>query len=356
MRRVALPLAMLLLPRLAGAQSPAPVVRPNVIAEYPHDAQAFTQGLLSYDGWFYESTGLRGRSTVRRVDPATGRVDQVTALPDTDFGEGLALVDDRLIQLTWQENHAYVYDRATLTQAAEFSYDGEGWGLCYDGQRLVMSDGSSSLFFRNPDSFELLGSVVVTRDGTPVDQLNELECVGALVYANVWQTDEILRIDPSTGEVQTRIDASGLLTTSEARVADVLNGIAYDEQTDHFFITGKLWPKLFEVSFDFSATNPEPAPAPTTTAAPDVPVEPAPSTAGTSVEPPASPPSDSATPSAPAAATASPDLPSPPPAGASGRDSSGCRAATGTAGTKAPLAWALLFASSWLVLRRKRAR
>lgn len=253
-------------------------MRPVVVAEFPHDPEAFTQGLLLHDGWFYESTGLRGRSTVRRVEPTTGRVDTVVALPDSDFGEGLARVDERLIQLTWQENIAYVYDLSTLTEVARFEYGGEGWGLCFDGTRLVMSDGSSSLFFRDADSFEQLGVVTVTRDGAPVDRLNELECVDGLVFANVWQTDEIVRIDPETGQVLTRIDASGLLSAEEARLADVLNGIAHDPVSGNFFITGKLWPRLFEVRLDVEVAEPDPSPpasnVPDAGEVPDAAVEP----------------------------------------------------------------------------------
>jgi glutaminyl-peptide cyclotransferase len=222
---------------------------PTVIETHPHDADAFTQGLLLHDGVFYESTGLYGESTLREVEPETGRVLRSTALGADEFGEGLALVDDRLIQLTWKKGVAYEYRRDDFELLRSFEYEGEGWGLCYDGSRLVMSDGSSRLTFRDASSFEVLGSVEVEIGGAPVDQLNELECVGDRVFSNVWQTDWILEIDPTSGEVLTQIDASGLLTSSEANAADVLNGIAYDPDTRHFFITGKLWPKLFEVRF-----------------------------------------------------------------------------------------------------------
>jgi glutaminyl-peptide cyclotransferase len=231
---------------------PVPTVRPEVVAVVRHDPGAFTQGLLLHDGALYESTGLKGRSTVRKVDRMSGEVLESVALPTSEFGEGLALVEDRLVQLTWKNGIAHVYD-LSLVETSRFSYTGEGWGLCFDGQRLVMSNGSSSLFFRDPTSFELEGSVEVTANGTPVEALNELECVGQLVYANVWQTDDIVRIDPQTGEVLTRIDASSLLTAAEDRAADVLNGIAFDEDSGHFLLTGKLWPHLFEVRFDFPA-------------------------------------------------------------------------------------------------------
>lgn len=228
-------------------------VRPEVLSSFPHDPTAFTQGLLLFDSELYESTGLEGQSTVRRVRLESGEVLQRTDLIDTEFGEGLALVDDRLVQLTWQNGVAHVYDRATLTKLESFDYDGEGWGLCFDGAKLLMTDGSSTLFFRDPQTFDIEGQVTVTLDGAPVARLNELECVGELVYANVWQTDFILRIDPRTGTVLTRIDASGLLTAEEEVSADVLNGIAYDASTDHFYLTGKLWPRLFEVRFPFDS-------------------------------------------------------------------------------------------------------
>ena len=237
---------------LAGAADVvhAQVVRPEIVAVHPHDAEAFTQGLLLHDGRFFESTGLNGRSSLRRVVPVTGLVEHRIELASELFGEGLALVGNRLIQLTWLNNVALVYD-VDFNRLGTFDYDGEGWGLCYDGSRLIMSDGSSRLFFRSPDTFDLLGEVQVARGGTPVSRLNELECVGRLVYANVWQTDTIVRVDPSSGEVLATIDASGLLTAAEGAEADVLNGIAFDPATGHFFLTGKLWPKLFEVRFNF---------------------------------------------------------------------------------------------------------
>jgi hypothetical protein len=162
----------------------------------------------------------------------------------------LARVGERLVQLTWQEQVAHVYDLQTLEQVTTFSYVGEGWGLCFDGSRLVMSDGSDTLYFRDPDSFDLLGSRAVERDGTPVYQLNELECVDGLVLANVWMTDTIVVVDPTSGEVLMDVDASGLLAPDEAAAADVLNGIAFDPESRNYLLTGKLWPKLFEVRID----------------------------------------------------------------------------------------------------------
>ena len=232
----------------AGQGERAERWRVEVLQVLPHDRTAFTQGLVWQDGALYESTGLRGRSELRRVDRASGQVQQRVALEPNFFGEGLALVDDRLIMLTWQEHVARVFDRS-FQVVGEFSYPTEGWGLCYDGSRLVMSDGSSTLYFRDPTTFDVLGSVLVTLDGQPTEMLNELECVGDWVYANVWQTDTIVRIDPATGQVHAVIDASGLLAPSERPGTDVLNGIAYDPDQDVFLITGKLWPHLYEVRF-----------------------------------------------------------------------------------------------------------
>jgi len=227
-------------------------LRPEVMSVRPHDWRAFTQGLLLHNGLLYESTGLYGQSTLREVDPQTGEVYRRLDLPPNLFGEGLALVDDRLIQLTWIEGIAIVYDLPTFEKRAELRYSGEGWGLCYDGEKLVMSDGSDQLYFREPSTFALLGQVEVLLEGRPVRRLNELECVGDSVYANVWQTDDILRIDQRTGRVVAIVDASGLLTPEERRARspdDVLNGIAYDATNDAFLITGKRWPSLFEVRF-----------------------------------------------------------------------------------------------------------
>jgi glutaminyl-peptide cyclotransferase len=183
------------------------------------------------------------------VDLISGDVSQSIPLDGQFFGEGLALVDNRLIQITWQENTAFVYDRDSFERIGQFSYSGEGWGICYDGQRLVMSDGSSDLTFRDPTTFEVQGTIPVRLEGQPVERLNELECVGNDVYANVWQTDTIVRVDPGTGQVRATVDAAGLLNPSERAGADVLNGIAYEPETGNFLITGKLWPRIFEVRF-----------------------------------------------------------------------------------------------------------
>jgi glutaminyl-peptide cyclotransferase len=226
-------------------------LRVEVLARRPHATDAFTEGLVLHDGTLYESTGNYGASQLRATDPVTGAVRQSAPLADRYFGEGLAKVGDRLVQLTWKEQTAFVYDAANLVPVGHFSYDGEGWGLCDDGTRLVMSNGSDTLTFRDRTTFAVTGTVAV-RDGTgqPVDELNELECVGGEVYANVWRTDTIVRIDPATGRLTATIDASGLLPSGQ-RVNDeaVLNGIAYDATRETFLLTGKFWPALFEVRF-----------------------------------------------------------------------------------------------------------
>ena len=218
-----------------------------MLARYPHDTEAFTQGLLWRNGHLFESTGLYGESSLREVDLRTGTVVRRHDLPADLFGEGLAAVRDHLVQLTWKHGTALVWRTADFSVARQFAYEGEGWGLCFDGEHLVMSDGSDRLVFRDPDSFAVARTVHVTRDGAPVRALNELECVDGAVYANVWQTDEIVRIDPRTGRVEATIDAGGLLDAASRGHADVLNGIAFVPETGHFLITGKLWPWVFEV-------------------------------------------------------------------------------------------------------------
>lgn len=242
-------------PQARAAAGPE-ALRVRVVRALPHDRDAFTQGLLFFDGRLYESTGLVGRSTLRRVDPDSGAVEARVADEATVFGEGLARVGGRLYQITWKDGRAIVWTLSTLAKEREFRYEGEGWGLCWDGQRLVMSDGSDRLAFRDPETFAKIGEVAVRRAGEPLRNLNELECVDGLVYANVWQDDHIARIDPRTGEVTGWIDASGLLTREEAAGADVLNGIAWLPTTRRFLITGKLWPRAFEVELVPAAPPP----------------------------------------------------------------------------------------------------
>jgi glutaminyl-peptide cyclotransferase len=225
---------------------------PQVIAVYPHDPEAFTQGLLLHGDSLYESTGLYGSSTLREVDPHTGEVLRQIQLSNEFFGEGLERVGDRLIQLTWREETAFVYELETFELVETFSYETEGWGLCYDGESLFMSDGSDTLFRRDPDTFAALDTIRVTLNGEPVIHINELECVEDDVYANIWLTDSIVRIDKTSGDVTGLIDAGDLLSTEEQAELGanaVLNGIAYNPDNDTFLITGKLWPWLFEVRF-----------------------------------------------------------------------------------------------------------
>ncbi len=224
-------------------------LRVEVLDTRPHDTSAFTQGLVYQDGALFESTGVYGNSSLREVDPQTGEVRRRLNLPSSIFAEGLALAHGRLTLLTWREHTAFQYDPATFSAAGEFTYSGEGWGLAFDGSRLIMSDGSSRLFFRDPDTFDIVSSTTVTLNGVPRDRINELEYAKGAIYANVWGYDTILKIDPRTGRVLATIDASGLLTADERKHADVLNGIAYDPGRETFLITGKYWPKLFEVRF-----------------------------------------------------------------------------------------------------------
>jgi glutamine cyclotransferase len=246
--------AALLLVSIVYTQKSAPVSTPakyrvEVLRKLPHDRGAFTQGLLLHEGRLYESTGLYGESTLRRVDPETGKVEAAVALSPKYFAEGLALVENRLIQLTWREGTALVYDVNSLEQIDQFEYEGEGWGLAFDGTRLIMTSGDAFLQFRDPATFEKLGAVQVTLEGKPLRNLNELEYSEGFVYANVWTTESIVKIDPASGAVVGIIDATGLLSEEERAGVDVLNGISASGKPSHFLITGKKWPALFEVKF-----------------------------------------------------------------------------------------------------------
>ena len=229
-----------------------PVVRSlrvDVLRELSHERDAYTQGLVWWNDQLFESAGRYGESSLRRLDPQTGRVEQRIDVSAEYFGEGLALVDRRLIMLTWTAERAFTYDRDSFELGESFRYRGEGWGLCYDGRRLVMSDGSDLLTFRDPDTFEPVGEQRVRLRGQPLRELNELECVDGAVYANVWEEDFLVRIDPETGRVTHHIDATGLLKGEDRIGAEVLNGIAFNPTSETFYITGKWWPKMFEVRF-----------------------------------------------------------------------------------------------------------
>nr|WP_209648081.1 glutaminyl-peptide cyclotransferase [Kibdelosporangium banguiense] len=229
--------------------SRATAMRAEVIAVLPHDKSAFTQGLELSGNVLYEGTGLEGQSSMRAVDPSTAQVEKKINLSPELFGEGVTVAGSKIWQITWKNQVAIQRDKATLAEIKRVPYTGEGWGLCLDGQRLVMSDGSDKLTFRDPETFDPVGEVRVHDGETPVTQINELECTANGVYANIWQTDEVVRIDPASGQVNARINLAGLLTPEERSGADVLNGIAAVPGTDEFLVTGKLWPKMFRVKF-----------------------------------------------------------------------------------------------------------
>ena len=219
----------------------------SVVRTYPHDPSAFTQGLEFVDGFLYEGTGLNGRSSIRKVKLETGEVVQKRDLPPQYFGEGITIWKGELVQLTWRSQIGFTYDVSTFAPKRTFAYSGEGWGLTHDDRSLIMSDGSAAIRFLDPGSFAERRRIVVADAGVPVTRLNELESVRGEIYANVWQTDTIVRIAPDTGKVLGWIDVSGLLGTAERSSTDVLNGIAYDAVHDRLFVTGKLWPRIFEI-------------------------------------------------------------------------------------------------------------
>ena len=225
-----------------------PVYGYEVIHSYPHDRNAYTQGLVFEQGALYEGTGLFGGSSLRKVDLATGNVLQILQLPSQYFGEGMTICGDKIVQLTWRSNVGFVYDKESFELLRQFYYSTEGWGITYDGKRLVMSDGTFRLYFMAADTFQVTGSIEVYDEQGPVTRLNELEYIGGEIYANVWQTDRIARIAPETGKVTGWIELKGLLNTEPySEPVDTLNGIAYDSENDRLFVTGKLWPRLFEV-------------------------------------------------------------------------------------------------------------
>lgn len=220
----------------------------EVVKAYPHDSKAFTQGLVFYQGVFYESTGLNGSSSLRRVEIETGKVLKKIDVPNQFFAEGLALLNGRLYQLTWQTERGFVYDLDSFNKLREFNYAGEGWGLTRDARSLIMSDGSNRIRFLDPDTFEVQRMITVQDGKSDITQLNELEYIKGEIYANIWMQDRIARIDPQSGKVIAWIDMSGLHPPeSRSDPGAVLNGIAYDEASDRLFVTGKLWPKLFEI-------------------------------------------------------------------------------------------------------------
>lgn len=218
----------------------------RIVNVYPHDETAFTQGLLIDGGFLYESTGLYGNSSLRRVELETGEILQFYALPNQYFGEGVTLFDDKIIQLTWLSHKGFVYDQESFDLLQEFNYSTEGWGITTDGSRLIMSDGTSTLYFLDPETFQQIGQVEVHDNGA-VENLNELEYIQGKVYANIWLEDKIAIIDPQTGQVEGWINLSGLYNMENQDSNNVLNGIAYDATSNRLFVTGKRWSQLFEI-------------------------------------------------------------------------------------------------------------
>lgn len=236
------------------AETPASAAAPvrqysfSVVETYPHDVNAFTQGLVVNNGAFLESTGQYGFSSLRRVAIRTGKVSRLEKIDARYFAEGMTVLKGRIYVLTYLNQKGFIYDEASLQKIGEFSYFGEGWGLTTDGTHLYMSNGSNTISVHDPEGYRTLRTIGVTMDGNPVANLNELEWIKGEIWANVWQTEKILRIDPSTGRVTGVVDMSGLLPASKrTATTDVLNGIAWDANNDHLYVTGKNWPSVFRI-------------------------------------------------------------------------------------------------------------
>jgi len=243
------------------AQTPVSGVEnlvPKILAIRPHDTTAYTEGLFWEQGTLYESTGNYGSSDLRQLNPDTGAIIRKVDLYRAYFGEGIALIGKRLIQMTWLEQVAFVYDVDTFKITKAFRYAGEGWGLCYDGQDLYMSNGSNEIAIRDPETFEIRRTIPVTLNGVPVPMINELECVGDQIYANIYRTLQIVRFNKSDGKITALIDATNLLAAAQPYIndvsIDVLNGIAYQPEKKFFYLTGKFWPVMFEAEFVPAAT------------------------------------------------------------------------------------------------------
>jgi glutamine cyclotransferase len=233
-------------PTTTASESEPPVYRYRIVNTFPHDRNAFTQGLEFHNGYLYESTGLKGQSSLRKVELRTGRVLQIHRLSPEYFAEGITLFGDRIYQLTWQNGVCFVYNANSFRQMTQFRYDGEGWGLTNDGKYLIMSDGSETITFRDPETFAEVRKITVRAQGKPVKNLNELEYIDGEIWANIWYSDMIARIDPQTGIVKAWVDMEGLPVPNRGS-EEVLNGIAYDRQNKRIFVTGKNWSKLFEI-------------------------------------------------------------------------------------------------------------
>lgn len=232
----------------ANEKIDTPVFGYKIVNTYPHNTNSFTQGLIFDKGVLYESTGLNGRSAVKIVDLKTGKTLKSHELPDNYFGEGIAIIENKIIQLTWRSKTGFVYDKKTLKLIKKFSYQTQGWGITYDGKYLIISDGSAVLYFMDPNTFKVVGTLEVYEDNGKVSKLNELEYINGEIYANIWGTEKIARINPKTGRVTAWIDLSGLLNKEDKKNrVDVLNGIAFNSDKGSLFVTGKLWPKMFEI-------------------------------------------------------------------------------------------------------------
>jgi glutamine cyclotransferase len=219
----------------------------KIINVYPHDESAFTEGLLIDDGFLYESTGIYGNSSLRRIDLETGEILRLYSLPTQYFGEGVTIVGNKIVQLTWLSETGFVYNKETFDLLQDFTYSTEGWGITYDGSKLIMSDGTSTLHFLDPDTFQETGEINVSFDNSAVEDLNELEYVQGRIYANIWHEEKIAIINPQTGEVEAWINMNGIQNMENRDSEDVLNGIAYDPQSERLFVTGKRWPQLYEI-------------------------------------------------------------------------------------------------------------
>ncbi len=220
----------------------------EIVNTFPHDANAFTQGIIYDDGVLYEGTGQYGYSSIRKVELKTGKVLQKYEMPDEYFGEGITIWKDKIVQLTWQSKTGFVYDKATFKPQGEFSYKTEGWGITHDGEHLIMSDGSPTLYFLDPETYEVVSKIAANYGTQLLKNLNELEYINGKIYANIWKTEDIAIINPNTGIVESLIELDGLMDSLVTHhQIDVLNGIAYDAKNKRLFVTGKWWPKLFEI-------------------------------------------------------------------------------------------------------------
>jgi glutamine cyclotransferase len=234
--------------RVSPSVEEIPVYSYEVVESYPHDPRAYTQGLVIYDGTLYESTGQYGESSLRKVELKKGKVKKKLDVPGQYFAEGMTILNRKIYQLTWQQGKCFIYDLKDFKLESEFAYEGEGWGLTNDGHLLILSDGTNQIRFIDPANFRVVRTVSVMENGQPLVDLNELEYINGEIYANVWKTDRIARIDPRTGRILAWIDLSGLRPQETmSNGENVLNGIAYDTDHDRLYITGKRWPKLFEI-------------------------------------------------------------------------------------------------------------